>query len=93
MSEGNDFAQHVTDVIKEWDEHPDQMFRWRSTTLKLCLLVLEDIVKAPTGQGRSKDLARIRAISQLQSLTSAMEQMRSQVPVVCPSCLEEFNLP
>lgn len=86
-------SDHVADVLADWEVHPDKMFEWRGRTLKLCLLTLESIVLAPDGQGRSRDLGRIRAIAQLQSLSVAMEQMRSNVPVVCPHCQQEFNLP
>lgn len=82
----------VTEVIAEWEENPAKMFEWRSRALKLCLLTLEEIIENPQGQGRAKDLSRIRAIAQLQSLTVAMDGMRSQIPVVCPQCDNEFTL-
>lgn len=83
----------MTDVLAEWDKDPGKMFEWRGRVLKMSLLVLEEIIKRPAGQGRSQDLARVRAISQLQSLTIAMESIRSSIPVVCPNCEKEFNLP
>ena len=85
-------ADTVTDVLAEWEKDPAKIFEWRGRTLKLCLLVLEDIIQNPPGQGRAMDLSRIRAIAQLQSITVAMEAMRIQVPVVCPHCSEEFTL-
>ena len=88
-----DLAERVTEVLAEWDKDPAKMFEWRGRALKMSLLVLEEIIKKPSGEGRSRDLARVRAISQLQSLTLAMEQMRSSIPIVCPNCEKEFNLP
>ena len=88
-----DLADHVTEVLREWEEDPGRVFAWRSKALKMSLLVLEEIICHPNGQGRAKDLSRIRAISQLQSLTVAMEGMRTDIPVSCPHCEKEFVLP
>lgn len=85
-------GEHVREVLKEWEADPSKMFDWRSNALKMSLLVLEHIIEQPEGRGRSQDLARIRAIAQLQNLTVAMETMRIDVPVVCPNCNTEFNL-
>jgi len=78
--------------IEQWTAQPDLMFDWRSDTLKLACLVLEDILKNPQGAGRAKDLSRIRAVAQLQSLMVAMESMRINVPIVCPNCEHEHTL-
>lgn len=88
----SDLARAVDEVLAEWEKDPGKIFEWRSRALKMSLLVLEDIIKNPSGQGRAKDLSRVRAIAQLQSLTIALESMRTDVPVVCPHCNTEFNL-
>lgn len=79
-------------VIEAWEADPSAMFDWRSKTLKLAMLTLESIIREPHGQGRAMDLSRIRAIAQLQNLSTAMETMRSSIPIVCPSCDHEFIL-
>jgi len=79
-------------IIEAWEADPASMFDWRSKTLKLAMLTLESIIREPHGQGRARDLSRIRAIAQLQSLTTAMETMRASIPVVCPACDHEFVL-
>jgi len=88
----NDLGPAVTAVLAEWAKDPGLIFAWRSNALQMSLLVLEEIIRSPQGQGRARDLSRIRAISQLQSLTVAMETMRTGVPIVCPHCETEFNL-
>jgi hypothetical protein len=85
-------AERVTEVLAEWEKSPGKVFEWRSKALKVSMLVLEEIIQNPSGQGRSKDLSRIRAIAQLQSLAVALESMRTDVPVVCPHCSGEFML-
>lgn len=77
-------------VIEEWSQDPAKMFDWRSSALKLAMLTLEEIIKNPKGQGRAQDLSRIRAISQLQSLSLALEEMRHDVEVACPNCDHTF---
>lgn len=84
--------ERIEAIIELWEKDPGKLFDWRSSVLKLACLTLESIIKNPKGQGRAQDLSRIRAISQLQSLTDAMEQYRMDVPVVCPNCDHEFTL-
>jgi len=90
MSEN--LGDKVTRVLDEWEKQPGKMFEWRSRMFQTVLVILEDLITRDPGGSRTKENARIRAITQFQNIAAAMEEMRMNTPIVCPHCTKEFML-
>lgn len=81
----------VLKVCQEWAEDPQRMLKWRTHEFKLLLHLLRDKVHKPTGSPRSKDALQLKALDMFQKLLVSMDQIRTQIPVVCPSCGHKFT--
>jgi len=81
-----------TRLMKRWEKNPMEMFAWRTDEFKKLLLLLQHKAHHPEGSARSKDALQLKAIDMFQKLLVAMEDVRSEVPVACPKCGEQFTI-
>ena len=84
--------EEILSILDQWQKDPQEIFTWRDDVFKRLMLLLEEMAFRPTGTPGRKETVQMKAIQLLQSLGAAMDELRTQLPVVCPKCEHKFKL-
>ena len=77
----------VEEVLGQWEKDPRSMLDWRAKTFRRNLLLLEALIyEAPPHGARNWGNIQLRAMEILNKMMALLEQVRDEMPTVCPKC-------